>query len=65
MQQKTEINGLFDIVQEPFNMLPVRYCWFMHELSKTIECKTQVWTSEREVLERANGVFVFSGITTS
>jgi len=39
MQQETEMNRLFDITQEPFNMLPVHYHWFVHELSKTIDCK--------------------------
>ena len=64
-QQETKMNGLFDIAKEPFNMLPMRYRWFVHELSKRIDCKTQVWMSEREILERANGASVFSGITTS
>ena len=38
--QETKMNGLFDIAKEPFNMLPMRYRWFVHELSKMIDCKT-------------------------
>lgn len=59
------MNGLFDIAQEPFNMLPMCDCRFVHELSKMINCETEVWVSEGEVLEKANGVSVFSSITTS
>ena len=59
------MNGLFDIAQEPFNMLPLCDYQFVHGLSKMINYETEVWVSEEEVLEKANGVSVFSSITTS
>ena len=46
-------------------MLPMCDCRFVHEMSKMINCETEVWVSEGKVLEKANGVSVFSSITTS
>jgi hypothetical protein len=35
---------------------------FMHELREFIHCKSDVWTGEREVLERPNNTAKLTGI---